>query len=908
MTAFDNDENTLSISHTPLPMALPFPFQFESVVPRPPSTVWDYVLSLLWMVGKTLGLFLFLLFSAPVLLLLHWLLMLLDRRNRRAVLRHQQLWSFKSVPHVRPVRVAASREFPLENWHLRCEDGRQRWCYGELLNEEEGNTLGKMQAAGLAFFPSRDVPMVGEHYEWAAGNAVSPTQEPDMRAIKEKRRRFVEQYQLGLKTTVEVRRRASSEDAVRDGVEFLLQLQDPYSGHWPNDYSGPLFLTPGLIFVKFLIAGGDLHKMFLPHKDHHHKDDKPCCCGEAARLELIRYLRNYINKDGGFGQHTEGHSTMLGTVLNYVALRLMGVPAEDADAAGARAWIRGHGGAVSIPTWGKVWLCIVGLYSWDGINPIPPELSLLPNWVPLSQGRLWCHSRVVSVPFSYLYGTRWTPKPHPLLRRLRQELYTEPYHQISWEQHQSNICKLDCYTPLSSTYKFTAKMFKLYEKLHSKALRRYALEVAWSHIAYEDEDTNFICLGPVNKLLDMLITWIREGESSGRYQNHLTRVDDYLYMGPEGMRMSGYNGSQLWDTSFAVQAICAGSMELLYPQEMDLAHHYVDIAQVRRDPKAAASFYRHRTKGAWNFSTATQSWQVSDCTAEGLRVILLLRHRPFSVSRMRDAVDEILSLRNKKAGWASYEPMRAPAYAELFNAADVFKDVMTDYGYAECSSSCIHTLALFRQHYPGYRRTDVNTAIREGIQFVLSLQRPDGSFYGSWGVCFTYAAWLVASALCISREIADMANHPSCVRLIDFLLSHQNADGGWGEDVTACMRSLWVDSPSGSQVVNTAWAVMAIMSAAGEAARVPPKRREQIRVAVERGIHLIMSRQLVTGDWAQERISGVFNGNNPINYPGYKNTMPVWALGAYNAWKKTYTVPRYHSISLPGAFGLAGNN
>lgn len=31
------------------------------------------------------------------------------------------------------------------------------------------------------------------------------------------------------------------------------------------------------------------------------------------------------------------------------------------------------GGAVGIPQWGKVWLALLNLYSWSGVNPIPPE-------------------------------------------------------------------------------------------------------------------------------------------------------------------------------------------------------------------------------------------------------------------------------------------------------------------------------------------------------------------------------------------------------------------------------------------------------------------------------------------------------------------------------------------------------
>ncbi|AAZ12587.1 lanosterol synthase [Trypanosoma brucei brucei TREU927] len=870
------------------PSSLCAPFPFDSVIPPPPRGLLERFLRRLTSTISWVVSFLLVVCSIPFLLLIHALLVYCDGYNREVVARHRRKWLHQTVPHVRPVRVAPSPNFPLEGWHMRCEDGRQRWHYGRLLNVEEGNELGKAQAEGCPYTPYGEAGNANDDFEDTGATRTGPRGGPDMRAVKEERCRFVERYQLGLTGTAHVKPRGSVEEAMRAGAEFLLRLQHPYSGHWPNDYSGPLFLTPGVIFVRYIVARGNIRNMFPPHADHQHEGDEPCLCGEAERLELIRYIRNYMNEDGGFGQHTEGHSTMLGTVLNYVALRLMGVSDDDSDAARARQWIRGEGGAVSIPTWGKVWLCVLGLYDWDGVNPIPPELSLLPNWIPFSPSRLWCHSRVVSIAFSYLYGLRWRQPDNLLLQCLRYEIYLEPYGNIKWAKHRSNICAKDCYTPLSSVYKVFAAVMSLYEKRPIKFLRRRALEVAWTHIAYDDESTHFICLGPVNKAFDMLITWIREGETSGRYLNHLNRLDDYFFMGPEGLRMSGYNGSQLWDTSFAVQALCACNMELLYPEEMALAHHYVDVAQVQENPVAATQFYRHRTKGAWNFSTRPQAWQVSDCTAEGLRVLLLLRHKPFPHQRIYDAVDQILSLRNRGGGWASYEPTCAPHYVELLNCSDVFKDVMTDYVYTECTSSCVHTLSLFREHFPDYRREDVDRAIRDGVKCMLANQRTDGSYYGSWAVCFTYAAWLCASALRISGEIYGMEGDPTCVRLVNFLLSHQNTDGGWGEDVSACARGVWVDNPSGSQVVNTAWAVMAIMAASGEASSTELRRQLRILKAVSAGIHFIVSRQLSTGDWAQERISGVFNGNNPIHYPGYKNTMPVWALGVYRRWSKTY--------------------
>lgn len=35
----------------------------------------------------------------------------------------------------------------------------------------------------------------------------------------------------------------------------------------------------------------------------------------------------------------------------------------------------------------------------------------------------------------------------------------------------------------------------------------------------------------------------------------MMRVADYLWVAEDGMKMQGYNGSQCWDTSFAIQAV-----------------------------------------------------------------------------------------------------------------------------------------------------------------------------------------------------------------------------------------------------------------------------------------------------------------------------------------------------------------
>lgn len=62
--------------------------------------------------------------------------------------------------------------------------------------------------------------------------------------------------------------------------------------------------------------------------------------------------------------------------------------------------IRANGGATHITSWGKFWLAVLGCYSWDGMNPTPPEIWLLPyaTWTGIGlahPGRFWCHCRMV---------------------------------------------------------------------------------------------------------------------------------------------------------------------------------------------------------------------------------------------------------------------------------------------------------------------------------------------------------------------------------------------------------------------------------------------------------------------------------------------------------------------------------
>jgi len=67
------------------------------------------------------------------------------------------------------------------------------------------------------------------------------------------------------------------------------------------------------------------------------------------------------NEDGGWGLHIEGPSTMYGTTLNYISMRILGEGPNGGHnnaCAKARNWIHDHGSITHMPSWGKFWLSV----------------------------------------------------------------------------------------------------------------------------------------------------------------------------------------------------------------------------------------------------------------------------------------------------------------------------------------------------------------------------------------------------------------------------------------------------------------------------------------------------------------------------------------------------------------------
>lgn len=186
---------------------------------------------------------------------------------------------------------------------------------------------------------------------------------------------------------------------------------------------------------------------------------------EHERIEIIRYIVNTAHPvDGGWGLHSVDKSTAFGTVVNYVILRLLGLPKDHPVCLKARALLMKLGGAIGAPHWGKIWLSVLNLYKWEGVNPAPPEMWLLPYALPIHPGRWWVHTRAIYLPVSYLSLIRYSCPLNDLLRELRSEIYVKPFDSINFSSNRNTVCGIDLYYPHTTVLNMANNVMVFYEK------------------------------------------------------------------------------------------------------------------------------------------------------------------------------------------------------------------------------------------------------------------------------------------------------------------------------------------------------------------------------------------------------------------------------------------------------------
>lgn len=648
---------------------------------------------------------------------------------------------------------------------------------------------------------------------------------------------------------------SNTTEALRRGAESLLSLQQA-DGSW----EGEVVWCPMLAAQYILMC----HIIQTPI---------PVLRSEA----LLRQFAATRLPSGLWGLHEKSEPYLFVTTLVYVAARLLGVEKDNSLLAPALQFIQEQGGVVKIPTWGKFWLAMLNLYDWRGVNAVLPEAWLLPLWIPVHPGNFYCHTRLIYMPMGFIYSRKFQTPFTPLIAELRSQLYVSDYEKVNFSAARLTLRTEEVYNPPSTLLQIIYKLSNLYERWHHKGLREKAIAKTLAHIRFELHTTDYTSLSPVSGLLNIIALWLHDSNDAD-----LCKAIDYFegwiwQDERQGLRIAGARSST-WDTAFAIQALQVASPQVNLSVSISKAQQFLASQQIAETfandvetLPVTSLHYRIDPKGGFCFAGVWHRWPVSDCTAEALLALLDAQSETIANCDLQEAVRFMLRCQNFDGGFGSYERRKTGSKLEWMNPAEMFANSMTEHSYIECTASCIVALRKFRSHYQDVMNHEIDVAIAKANSWLRRQQKPDGSWAGFWGVNFIYGTMFgIHGLLAVGKGVNNAAINKAC----DWLVSKQRPDGGWGEHFYGCLSGEYVEHTQ-SQVIQTAWAMMALVNA-------DTNRSE----AIERGANFLVDMQLEKGDWQKQDWAGVFFHTALLDYTLYRSYFPVWALGLYESRRR----------------------
>jgi squalene-hopene/tetraprenyl-beta-curcumene cyclase len=580
------------------------------------------------------------------------------------------------------------------------------------------------------------------------------------------------------------------------------------------------------------------------------------------------WIRSQQREDGTWSNFHDGPGDLSTTVEAYFALRLAGDPRDAPHMRAAAQFVCGAGGLEGARVFTHVWLALFGLWPWERVPALPPELMLLPRWVPLNIYDFGCWARQTIVALSLVIARR----PRRELDLDLRELHgPDPWTPRWWRARPSSagarrLRRLD-------------RVLRLYERRPLRSLRRLAIARAEAWVVRRQEgDGSWGGIQPpwVYSLMALHLGGyqlehpvIRQGlEGLGRFI-----VEDRG--DPPSRRLEACQ-SPVWDTALAVVALNDAGVAGDHPALVQATEWLLgEEVRVRGDWAVA----RPQLKpGGWAFEFENDNYPDVDDTAEV--VLALLRLTPLEPELLRrasrrlgsgsrgglqersqDAVDRAVEwvegMQSEGGGWGAFDADNTRALVRELPFLD-FGEVIDE----PSADVTAHTLEMLA----AVGRSGSEPA-RAGLRWLVEQQEPQGSWFGRWGVNHVYGTGAAVPAL-IAMGLAP--GDPCIRKAVVWLEEHQNEDGGWGEDPRSYDEAQWIGRGP-STASQTAWALLAL-HAAGEGI-------ERSR-AVQRGVAWLLATQRADGTWDERQYTGTgFPSDYYINYHLYRLTFPIMALG-----------------------------
>jgi squalene-hopene/tetraprenyl-beta-curcumene cyclase len=560
--------------------------------------------------------------------------------------------------------------------------------------------------------------------------------------------------------------------------------------------------------------------------------------------KCVRHLLAKQLADGGWSIYQGGPARIDPSVKAYFALKLAGLKSTDPELCQAARLIQNLGGIEKTRYYTRFYLALLGQIPWNDIPTIPVELVLAPSWFPINLYAVSAWTRAMLVPMAIVHHFKPTRQiPH---ERGISELFTTPDRKTA--------------SPGDGWFKRCTGLLKWLQRYGIVPSQESALTAAERWIL---DRIDKACSGLGAIFPSMLQTLIAlrclgydtEGPIYLEAQAALRKLflDD-----SHGFRIQPCL-SPIWDTGLSIISLTESGIE---PSDSRLQKAAGWLAARRVNIKGdwAVRIPQVEPSG-WSFEFKNPFYPDVDDTA---MVMLALYAANFSHnSIMRTSLDWLMAFQCRDGGWAAFDRNVQSPFLRYLPFAD--HQAILDPSCADITGRVLEVCAKFQLGISDPR-------IRKGVRFLRSKQEKDGSWYGRWGVNYIYGTAHVLRGL---RAIGMDMHAPWIQHARQWLETHQNDDGGWGESCAS-----YVDPGEKGRGVSTAsqtaWALMGLCVFS-----------EVNSVSIQRGIEYLLGSQQPDGSWEENLPTGTgFPGVFYLQYDYYPKYWPLRALAIYSSCLK----------------------
>jgi squalene-hopene/tetraprenyl-beta-curcumene cyclase len=586
---------------------------------------------------------------------------------------------------------------------------------------------------------------------------------------------------------------------------------------------------------------------------------------EPVDHELERKIGNYIRRTqgthGGWALVQDGPFDMSASVKAYFALKMMGVDPNEPYMARAREAIRSRGGAIHANVFTRFMLSMFGVLTWKSVPVLPVEIMFLPFWFPFHLNKMSYWARTTIVPLMVLAALK--PRAQNLGEIDIRELFLQDPKLIgrtARAPHQSRA--------LFAFFTGIDILLRAAEPFFPKKLRQRAIDKA---VAFVEERLNGEDgLGAIYPpMANTVMMYEVLGFPADYPPRAITRrgIDKLLVIG----EVEAYCQpcvSPVWDTSLTAHAM----LEAGGDDAFDAAKSGLDwlVPKQVLDVKGDWAVKRPDLRpGGWAFQYNNAHYPDLDDTA----VVMMAMDRARKHAGITDydaAIDRgrewIEGMQSRDGGFAAFDVDNLEYYLNHIPFSD--HGALLDPPTEDVTARCVSLLAQLGE------TARTSKPMADGIEYLRRTQLADGSWYGRWGLNYIYGTW---SVLCALNAAGIDHQDPMMRRAVGWLLSVQNADGGWGEDAVSYRLDYKGYEQAPTTASQTSWALLALM-AAGEVGN----------PAVERGMRYLMDTQTEKGLWDEARYTATgFPRVFYLRYHGYAKFFPLWALARFRNLKNT---------------------